>query len=154
VPADAASPPPLPRSYGYDPLGLGQTAEQVEKYREFELIHARWAMLGALGAILPEALDSFGGNISGAVWWQVRSGCARLSAPARRRAARRRAGVAQLQSGVVCGSGPAFCAPAAARTNAPRSRRRAPRRGAAACAGAGDDRAAALARRCLCTLPH
>jgi hypothetical protein len=45
----------------------------VEKYREFELIHARWAMLGALGAILPEALDSFGGNnIPGAVWWQAR----------------------------------------------------------------------------------
>jgi len=31
-------------------------------------------MLGAFGAILPEALSAFGGdNIPGAVWWQVRS---------------------------------------------------------------------------------
>ena len=37
-------------------------------------MHARWAMLGAFGAILPEALSAFGGdNIPGAVWWQVRA---------------------------------------------------------------------------------
>ena len=59
-------------SYGYDPLGLGKDGN-VEKYREFELIHARWAMLGAFGALLPEVIDSFGGNIPGAVWWQTGS---------------------------------------------------------------------------------
>jgi light-harvesting complex II chlorophyll a/b binding protein 5 len=61
----------LAGEYGYDPLSLGKSAEQVEKYREFELLHGRWAMLGALGAILPEAINAFGGNVPGAVWWQT-----------------------------------------------------------------------------------
>ena len=48
-------------------------------------MHARWAMLGAFGAILPEALSAFGGdNIPGAVWWQVRARNGRCrAAPAR-----------------------------------------------------------------------
>ena len=29
-------------------------------------------MLGALGAILPEAINAIGGNVPGAVWWQAR----------------------------------------------------------------------------------
>ena len=45
------------RSYGYDPLGLGKDAEQVEKYRAYELLHARWAMLAAAGIIIPEGLQ-------------------------------------------------------------------------------------------------
>ena len=44
-------------SYGYDPLGLGKDTEQVEKYRAYELIHARWAMLAAAGIIIPEGLQ-------------------------------------------------------------------------------------------------
>ncbi len=44
-------------SYGYDPLGLGKDPAQVEKYRAYELLHARWAMLAAAGIILPEALQ-------------------------------------------------------------------------------------------------
>lgn len=44
-------------SYGYDPLGLGKDTAQVEKYREYELIHARWAMLAAAGIIIPEGLQ-------------------------------------------------------------------------------------------------
>merc|ERR1719401_2190597 len=39
----------LPGDYGYDPLGLGKDSEQVSKYREAELIHARWAMLASAG---------------------------------------------------------------------------------------------------------
>ena len=44
-------------SYGYDPLGLGKDQEQVAKYRAFELLHARWAMLAAAGIIIPEGLQ-------------------------------------------------------------------------------------------------
>lgn len=44
-------------SYGYDPLGLGKDPSQVETYRAYELIHARWAMLAAAGIIIPEGLQ-------------------------------------------------------------------------------------------------
>lgn len=44
-------------SYGYDPLGLGKDPAQVETYRAYELIHARWAMLAAAGIIIPEGLQ-------------------------------------------------------------------------------------------------
>jgi len=61
----------LAGDYGYDPLGLGQSLEQVEKYREYELIHARWAMLGAAGAIIPEGLAANGADIKGATWFET-----------------------------------------------------------------------------------
>ena len=48
---------PCVRSYGYDPLGLGKDTATVEKYRAYELIHARWAMLAAAGIIIPEGLQ-------------------------------------------------------------------------------------------------
>ncbi len=44
-----------------------------------QLLHGRWAMLGALGAILPEAIDSFGGDVPGAVWWQARKSPIKLT---------------------------------------------------------------------------
>jgi light-harvesting complex II chlorophyll a/b binding protein 5 len=44
-------------SYGYDPLGLGKDPAQVEQYRAYELIHARWAMLAAAGIVIPEGLQ-------------------------------------------------------------------------------------------------
>lgn len=46
----------LPGDYGYDPLRLGKDKDTVEKYRVNELIHGRWAMLGAAGMIIPEGL--------------------------------------------------------------------------------------------------
>jgi light-harvesting complex II chlorophyll a/b binding protein 5 len=59
--------------YGYDPLSLGQSPEQVDTYRKAELIHARWAMVATIGCFVPEAANAFGDGtqITGAVWWQT-----------------------------------------------------------------------------------
>jgi len=44
-----------PGDYAYDPLQLAEDSAAFDKYFEYELLHARWAMLGALGAIIPGA---------------------------------------------------------------------------------------------------
>lgn len=61
----------LAGDYGYDPLGLGKDPEQVRKYREAELIHARWAMLAAAGIIIPEGLEANGADIIGGTWFET-----------------------------------------------------------------------------------
>ncbi len=62
----------LPGDYGYDPLALGKDAQKLDKYVELELLHARWAMLGALGALIPEALQASGvAEFLEPVWWNV-----------------------------------------------------------------------------------
>merc|ERR1712188_98008 len=61
----------LAGDYGYDPLGLGKDPEQVRKYREAELIHARWAMLAAAGIIIPEGLEANGADIVGGPWFET-----------------------------------------------------------------------------------
>lgn len=41
-------------------------------FGSFEVLHARWAMLGALGALIPEVLDMVGAfHFVEPVWWRV-----------------------------------------------------------------------------------
>ena len=48
---------------GFDPLELGAVPANLQRFREAELIHSRWAMLGAAGVIAVEALG-FGDWVS------------------------------------------------------------------------------------------
>lgn len=62
----------LPGDYGFDILNLAKDEETLLKYREAELIHGRWAMLGLVGVVVPEAIaggtDKLG---TSAVWFDA-----------------------------------------------------------------------------------
>jgi light-harvesting complex II chlorophyll a/b binding protein 7 len=63
--------------YGWDPLKLAAAstappavdAPRLARYVELELLHARWAMLGALGALVPEAITLSGAASFGEDRW-------------------------------------------------------------------------------------
>ncbi|XP_075516676.1 chlorophyll a-b binding protein 7, chloroplastic isoform X1 [Primulina tabacum] len=62
----------LPGDYGFDIAGLSQDPVALQKYFNFEVLHARWAMLAALGVIIPEILDLLGAfQFVEPVWWRV-----------------------------------------------------------------------------------
>ncbi|KAL8491586.1 hypothetical protein ACS0TY_023253 [Phlomoides rotata] len=62
----------LPGDYGFDIAGLSQDPVALHKYFNFEILHARWAMLAALGALIPEILDLVGAfHFVEPVWWRV-----------------------------------------------------------------------------------
>ncbi|KAG2449203.1 hypothetical protein HYH02_005950 [Chlamydomonas schloesseri] len=56
---------------GFDPLGLSKEQASFAKYQEAELLHARWAMLGVVGCLVPEVLAMRGVDLGEPVWWKV-----------------------------------------------------------------------------------
>ncbi|KAF8395211.1 hypothetical protein HHK36_019154 [Tetracentron sinense] len=59
--------------FGFDPLRLGEVPENLERFKESELIHCRWAMLAVPGILVPEALG-LGNWVKAQEWAAVPGG--------------------------------------------------------------------------------
>jgi light-harvesting complex I chlorophyll a/b binding protein 1 len=70
--APAWLPDDLPGNYGFDPLGLSKDPASRQRFQESEVIHCRWAMLGAAGVLGVEALGF--GNWYDAPLWAINGG--------------------------------------------------------------------------------
>jgi len=60
----------LPGDFGFDPLMLGKDPKDLAWYVQAELVHARFAMLGTAGILIPEALTK-AGLLNVPVWYEA-----------------------------------------------------------------------------------
>ncbi len=56
---------------GFDPLALGADPAVFARNYEAELVHMRWAMMAAVGCLVPEVLSLRGTDLGEPVWWKV-----------------------------------------------------------------------------------
>merc|ERR1712078_919863 len=60
----------LAGDFGFDPLNLGSDPELLTWFQQAELQHARWAMVGVVGIVVPEIMTK-AGIINAPLWTEA-----------------------------------------------------------------------------------